>query len=215
MKATELDEEVLRQMFEAGAPQVRIAEHFGCSQTLISLVIRRLGLVRERLVGGPRGFIFDEDQLCRMFVDGLSLSRIATYFRCSRPTVAKAVGRLCMTREPLFTGNCRHQHPNWRGGRRITSHGYIRVLVGTDCPGADGEGHIFEHRLVMQEALGRPLRDDEVVHHINGIKTDNRLENLTVMTRVEHNEHHKRRRQMARRSREERKNTAMRFAGAL
>ena len=47
-----------------------------------------------------------------------------------------------------------------------------------------------EHRLVMEEYLGRKLRTDEVVHHLNGVKTDNRVINLQVMTKKQHDRLH-------------------------
>ena len=53
-------------------------------------------------------------------------------------------------------------------------------------PMADSLGRLREHRLVMAEYLGRTLRTDEVVHHINGVRDDNRVENLVVMAKGEH-----------------------------
>jgi hypothetical protein len=57
------------------------------------------------------------------------------------------------------------------------------VFVGKGQPGAMASGHILEHRKVMQDALGRPLLDEENVHHKNGIRDDNRLENLELWSR--------------------------------
>lgn len=48
----------------------------------------------------------------------------------------------------------------------------------------------MEHRLIMEEHLGRRLTEDEVVHHINENRYDNRLENLELMNRGKHNKMH-------------------------
>lgn len=49
-----------------------------------------------------------------------------------------------------------------------------------DHPFATGKKYVFEHRLVMEQVLGRYLRPDERIHHVNGVKNDNRPENLEL-----------------------------------
>lgn len=65
------------------------------------------------------------------------------------------------------------------GNRYKTLRGYILVFM-PDHPNATDYGVIFEHRLVMSEYLGRPLSPTETVHHKNGKRDDNRIENLDL-----------------------------------
>lgn len=74
---------------------------------------------------------------------------------------------------------------NWKGGITMHTSGY-RLLMQKDHPRADKSGYVFEHILVMEQKVGRRLYHNEVVHHINHIKTDNRQENLQLMTKSEH-----------------------------
>jgi hypothetical protein len=67
------------------------------------------------------------------------------------------------------------------GTRSQTSAGYMRIKV------ADPSEWMFEHRYVVEQSLGRQLRTEEHVHHKNGVRDDNRLENLIVMHRDVHN----------------------------
>jgi len=75
--------------------------------------------------------------------------------------------------------------PTWKGGRWVCkTHGYVIINYAPNKK-------IREHRFVMEKHLGRKLRKGEVVHHINRIKTDNRIENLILCkNESEHRKHH-------------------------
>lgn len=73
----------------------------------------------------------------------------------------------------------------WKGGRRIDRLGYVQIWK-PEHPNARMGGYIHEHRLFMSEYLGRPLESYEFVHHKNGIKNDNRLYNLELLTHKVH-----------------------------
>lgn len=81
-------------------------------------------------------------------------------------------------------------HPSWTGGRVVSSNGYAYVK-NWDHPHCDKQGYVKEDRIVMEKHLGRHLETEEVVHHKNGNKLDNRLENLQLFqSNSEHIKHH-------------------------
>ena len=73
------------------------------------------------------------------------------------------------------------RHHSYKGSRRVTG-GYLRVQADPEKHSVTSDGYILEHRKVMEEQLGRKLLPTETVHHINGVKDDNRIENLELWT---------------------------------
>ena len=69
----------------------------------------------------------------------------------------------------------------WKNGTKTHQRGYLYILT-PEHPFATICGYVFEHRLVMEKHLGRYLDTKEIVHHINGVITDNRIENLMLFS---------------------------------
>lgn len=115
----------------------------------------------EALDGAPA---FTIDRPCK--VDG-----------CAKPARCRG---FC---EPHYMRNHRYGDPlggRWHDGRvEHRSSGYIMIRM-PEHPAATKAGYVNEHRLVMEQMLGRNLRPDENVHHKNGVRADNRPENLEL-----------------------------------
>ncbi len=82
-------------------------------------------------------------------------------------------------------------NPNWKGGRRKNGFGYIDVYLPPDSPyyamrRKAQKCYVVEHRLVMAQYLNRCLTKDEIVHHLNGVRDDNRICNLALTHRSNH-----------------------------
>lgn len=171
----------IERLYVGGLSTSALGKRFDCCSRTIANALRRRGVPLRRR-GVESAFGKDAALVSRMIgyhKDGWSQLRIGQKLKVSQPVVSKILAsRGFSTRE----GG--HRHSQWKGGRIPASGGYISVWVPLNHPMAEmrtQSGYILEHRLVMAEHLGRPLRSTESVHHINNSdKTDNRIENLQL-----------------------------------
>ena len=136
--------------------------------------------------------------IVELYESGMSLRAVGEVVGCSSVTVwnrlkqAGVTPRSCQeavevtllrgdhNRKPFPPQGFGEDNSNWRGGRHESTGGYRLIYR----PGK--QRYMAEHRLVWEEANGRKLPGGWVVHHLNGVKTDNRPENLAAMSRSGH-----------------------------
>lgn len=75
-------------------------------------------------------------------------------------------------------------NPNYKNG--ISDKGEYIKIWSPNHPYKDVNNYVYEHRLIMEQYLGRYLDPKEEIHHINGNKKDNRIENLQLLSKSEH-----------------------------
>ena len=185
-KLTDVDEKRLAEMYASGDYSVaEIMREFDVARVTAHRIAKRHGVV---FPAGRRPLKFTEEQIAEMVQraeNDESQASIAEAFGTSQCKVSKL-----MRSQGVVSSKGRSRlgdkHPSWKGGRHVSPQGYVSVYLAIDDPLAEMRqvgGYVLEHRLVMARALGRPLERHENVHHINGDKSDNRLENLELWVR--------------------------------
>lgn len=188
--------EVLELAYQHGSC-TEVGRQFGVSAQTAWRWLRCLGIeLRSRnealRLPKPRsnGLYRSEEWLRTQYlVLGRSMAAIASELGSSTGTVLKwchkygIPSRSTSAANKLAANSTRYptgaNHPRWKGGRFVHPRtGYVYLYV-------NGK-YRSEHRLVVEKRIGRLLSSDEIVHHVNGIKTDNRYENLRLLTSREH-----------------------------
>lgn len=146
---------------------------------------------KGRFVGHGNQNYKDRDWLYQEYViKNTSISKIAAQCRCHGTTISRYVKKYGFPlRKNTWTkngmwGKKGKDNPNWNGGV-YNKQGYI-YLQRPNHPFRQVNGYVAEHRLIMEKYLGRYLTPNEKVHHINGIKDDNRIENLALIDSSNH-----------------------------
>lgn len=174
----------------------KIGAMFGVSDGTIRRFVNSQGFARSRsaAAGGHKTKLLSEainlykqGNCCREvgLLLGINEAAIARWLRTERiirsKSDAQKQGWITTPSRASLSGE---KHPAWKGGRK-TSNGYVFIYARGN-PGADSKGYIPEHRLVWEQVHNRPLPEGWAVHHLNGVKRDNRPENLLGLPTQKH-----------------------------
>jgi len=198
-------EKLLELYYGAKLSTVDIGKVVGCSGSNVAYTLRELGIPRrskseaakivKRKRGHRIGIAFE--QLRELYTENkLSTEEVARELGVSSATIHRRLKQLEISRSHsqaatiAINKGLRPQNlsgeanGNWKGGRTVTTQGYIKV----HAPGHPRayNGTVLEHILVWEKIHNKALPKEWVIHHINGVRTDNRPKNLIAMPRLKH-----------------------------
>ena len=166
--------------YASGLSESAIAEKYGCNCSSVHGALKKAGAKMRPRGNWERVTTTDEaKEISVQYHELVSQAAVAVLRGISNTRVSRAL-RMAGHATGCKSGSA---HPSWKGGRCAAPGGYIQVWVSSDDPlncMAQRNGYVMEHRLVMARSLGRPLLSDETIHHINGDRKDNKLNNLQL-----------------------------------
>lgn len=188
---TQADEKKIAEMYSSGHTQAEIQSAFGIPRKRIARILRAQG-IPSRGYGGPKGSLKyrlteeDKQQISELYAEGKSCVQISKAVGFPWLVVWRRLKELGVPMRPKGFGAA-SAHPCWVGGRVMHPDGYVYVLLRPDDPlycmaqkTTSSSKYGLEHRVVMARHLGRPLRRGETVHHIDGDKQNNNINNLQL-----------------------------------
>lgn len=166
------------QLYNNGMTITDLMKKYKTSYHVMKNILKRQN-IKIRGQGSNRRIWTEEDKqdILEKYNNGLSQAKIAKIYGTNQEKISNILRRL-----GIITKNfSAERNGNWTGGKVIRD--YILILLQPNHPYfcmTNTARYVPEHRLVMAESLGRPLQKSETVHHINGNRHDNRLENLQL-----------------------------------
>jgi hypothetical protein len=186
-RSTKAQRAVIIAAYAAGKPISQLSEMTGFSMRTLRLILIKEGIKRRPRGTANRRFTAAEiEDIRRRWNSDEPSARISKSLNLSVSTfnrILKEIGE-----DPRRNVPKGKNHSRWKGGRIVTEPGYVvlhlSVLDRQDIaePMANHLGYVLEHRYLMACELGRPLTENETVHHKNGVRDANWLDNLQLRT---------------------------------
>lgn len=186
-RINEAQEQEIIELHNQGHAASVIARTIDVPVKTLYPTMKRLGLAVVR--SGRRTGItpVQIEEMSKLYARGMNTTDIGERYDITSGTVTRYLRDAGVNIRPA---GFRHgeEHHAWVGGRRIDENGYSYVWLRPDDQffrmvhkgHGDAGGYVLEHRLAMAKYLGRPLREDETVHHIDNNRSNNRIDNLQL-----------------------------------
>lgn len=176
------DDQLIDMYWNQKMSGVEIAHKIGCSPAAVSMRMKSSGIKTRHATEYPptdKQIQAWKENGRKLNIHGVSLE--------TRRKIGQA-----------NKGRRKRDDYEFGGHEKTRPDGYVKVYV-PNHPHATADGYVMKHILIMEKKIGRYLSENEVVHHINHIRNDNRISNLCLMTKSEHASMHMKERHEKRR----------------
>jgi hypothetical protein len=164
--------------YEAGESATGLAKKYDCAAWTVLAALEKAGIDIRRLARMPNDEI---DEAKQLYESGLTFKQVGEKLGRADASIIRVLTRHYP--EIIRSDIVGPGGPRWKGGR-FAHKGYMYIWVAPDdeLVGSmrNQQGYALEHRVVMSRKLGRRIRDNETVHHIDGDKANNDPENLQL-----------------------------------
>lgn len=162
-----------------------ISDKYGCHRDTVRKALKRFGVPMRGTTVMPLTYS-QRQELMKLYVEqGLSTRQVGKILGLSHDCVSKRLKKMGIQVEDRLTALSSKRNPCWKNGVTC-GNGYVTHSSKLN-PDTYRER---EHRLVMERYVGRKLKPGEVVHHIDGNKKNNHINNLALMDRTAHTRLH-------------------------